>query len=643
MSAANMASVGGWWQLIQHEAAPAPGRLDAALRMAASAAIVTLIWMWFQIPLAAYAVYIVFMVQHAEARLTLRTAIGGMVAATAAVAGTLLLLLVDIGEPALRLPLMALCTYAGMALSRQAGVGPLAFLAGFVLVLTQTLVDVIPSPEALTRLILWLWVVTAVPALVCVTLQGLITQDPRALPFQRALELLDAWRRQLLRSAAPTQWDAAVSLLADQRQRAAVQRAGFLRSTAQDLTRLAQLDRAIRITSLLPSGTADAVRRSGAERIQALRDAFAARQAATPGRGLGAQWLATLDTHTRCIAVALQLALSRLEAEPQRDDLLDEQRARVQHSIPPDATQIRDQRRFALKATLAAMSCYLLYNFLDWPGIRTCVVTCFFVALTTTGETIHKLSLRLAGALIGGGLALLAIVFLLPLLTDVGQLMVLVAAVALVAGWITAGSERFSYFGAQLAFAFFVGLFQDYAPTTELVAVRDRVIGILIGNLAMSLVFTTLWPVSARDTARRARQQVCRLLAQQLAPGARPDWLQIPRALAAAHRLAERGRFEGADHTANASQKAQQALESVAAGVALVQQLSGDASASARSDNRRLRRLLLRPERAHLHRPPHTQPSRGAHGTRADEALLSAQGLLLEQLQQYRRCEASTQ
>ena len=42
--------------------------------------------------------------------------------------------------------------------------GPIAFLAAFVLVLSQTLIDGIPSTEALTRLVLWLWVVVMFPA-----------------------------------------------------------------------------------------------------------------------------------------------------------------------------------------------------------------------------------------------------------------------------------------------------------------------------------------------------------------------------------------------------------------------------------------------------------------------------------------------
>jgi len=70
----------------------------------------------------------------------------------------------DASEPALRLALVAVSTFVAFFLASTSTIGPIAFLAGFVLVVTQTLIDHMPSTEALTRLVLWLWVIVTFPA-----------------------------------------------------------------------------------------------------------------------------------------------------------------------------------------------------------------------------------------------------------------------------------------------------------------------------------------------------------------------------------------------------------------------------------------------------------------------------------------------
>src|SRR5258705_2549979 len=153
------------------------------------------------------------------------------------------------------------------------------------------------------------------------------------------------------------------------------------------------------------------------------------------------------------------------------------------------------------------MASYFIYTMLDWPSTRTAVVTCFFVALGSLGETMHKLTLRIGGALIGGAAALLSIVYVLPQMTDIGQLALLIAAMSAVSAWVTTSSERLSYLGVQMGFAFFLGVLHDYGPTMELTTARDRIVGILLGNVLMTIVFSTMWPVSALGRARQLLAQ----------------------------------------------------------------------------------------------------------------------------------------
>src|SRR5262249_8773646 len=246
---------------------------------------------------------------------------------------------------------------------------------------------------------------------------------------------------------------------------------------------------------------------------EACRLALASEEAPVPAaRAVPLEWRDRLDGELLAIVIAINDALGRLGAHiAQRREAADA--PHVPKKMPlvvPDAWSNREHARFALKTTIAVMAAYFIYSMNDWPGTRTAVTTCFFVALGTFGETIHKFTLRVVGAMLGGLLAAVCIVYVLPEMTDIGQLALLIAVVAAGSAWVSNSSERLSYLGMQLAFAFFLGVLHDYGPTTELTTMRDRVVGILLGNVLIAIVFSTMWPKSALERARE-------LLAQALA------------------------------------------------------------------------------------------------------------------------------
>ncbi|HIC1515643.1 FUSC family protein [Escherichia coli] len=157
---------------------------------------------------------------------------------------------------------------------------------------------------------------------------------------------------------------------------------------------------------------------------------------------------------------------------------------------------------FALKTTAASVICYLIYTAIDWQDIHTAMITCYVAALGTTGETVHKLTLRIIGCLLGAIMGVFSLVFIVPGLSDIGQLMVLIFIVILLAAWISTGSERIAYAGVQLGLAFLLTVLQGFSPATDLDAAMDRVIGILLGNLVVYLIFTHIWPVAIADSVR---------------------------------------------------------------------------------------------------------------------------------------------
>ena len=107
-------------------------------------------------------------------------------------------------------------------------------------------------------------------------------------------------------------------------------------------------------------------------------------------------------------------------------------------------------------------------------------------------------------------------IFLIPYLTSITALMVVVFVGALAAGYVSAGSERISYAGFQIAFAFFLCVIQGSSPAFDLSTARDRVIGILLGNVVAYLV---VYQCLASQRRQAHRSGNCRTLA----PARRPD------------------------------------------------------------------------------------------------------------------------
>ena len=158
------------------------------------------------------------------------------------------------------------------------------------------------------------------------------------------------------------------------------------------------------------------------------------------------------------------------------------------------------------------MLCYLIYSVLSWPGIHTALITVFIVSLTTAAESVEKLTLRIAGCLAGAGLGLAVMIWVIPRATDIADLAAIVFAGAFLAAWIAAGDKHISYAGFQLAFAYFLCVIQGPSPSFDMVIARDRVIGILLGNIVSYFAATRVWPVSVGpriDAAlQKARQKL---------------------------------------------------------------------------------------------------------------------------------------
>jgi multidrug resistance protein MdtO len=505
---------------LAQELAPREGRGLAVAHIAAGTTLTVAIAMVFRIPLAAYMAYLVFLVSKDDRTATITTALGGTIAVSFAVLATIGLSLIDLGDPAIRLPAMALITFLAMFSVRTFALGPVSFLAGFIVVTMQSVIDELPATEEYTRTALWLWVVVVVPVVITVLINLLFSPSAPAVAargFRKVLAELDLAlaRGEVVRQLP--HWRATLQPLIEKAERA---REGASGDAAVSAAAIRQLLYVLVILEQYPDPIPppERVRLSASvgqclkalqQRDVPIATAPVAELPPPAPAGIDARlpvWVAAADA---LHGLQYELQLPHTQASPRAAH-------KPRAMFVSDALSNPAHWQFALKTTLAVMVVYAVYSMLDWPGLRTSIVTCFFVALGSLGETVHKLSLRLSGAVIGGLLAGLCIVFVLPHCTDIGQLCVITAVVALFAGWVATSSERLSYAGLQIAFAFFLGVLQSDAPATDLTVLRDRVVGILLGNIVITLVFSTVWPESAITRLRTALADVQRAVAALL-------------------------------------------------------------------------------------------------------------------------------
>jgi uncharacterized membrane protein YccC len=224
-----------------------------------------------------------------------------------------------------------------------------------------------------------------------------------------------------------------------------------------------------------------------------------------------------------------------------------------------DAFTNPDYLRYALKGALAVMICYTLQSAVDWPGIRTCIITCLIVGLGNEGATIQKGTLRFSGALVGASMGFLAILLLVPGMESITSLTLLVAAGTAVAAWVVLGSPRIAYAGVQIAFAFYVCVIQGFEPSWHFDTIRDRLVGILLGNTVITLVFHYIWPAHASGAMWTNLGSALRTMARLATVGSGGDdytavaraaqslRVQASRDFAAAQQLADQAAFELGD------------------------------------------------------------------------------------------------
>jgi multidrug resistance protein MdtO len=489
--------------------APLPGRLEFAVRLALICALTVLVVEIYQTPEPALATYIVFFLNRDSRTLSLILSAVLTFLITVIIGLIILVAKLVLDDPMWRVISMALISFALLFLTSASKLRPLGSTIALIIGYALDQLGLIQVGELGTRALLYAWLFVGIPAGVSMLVNLLLAPSPRRLA-ERAIALRLDLAASMLRAADPTVREHFRECLREGTHEIVEWLGLAAREKTSPPGDIAALRQAAGSTVVLLSAI-DVMDRDPEGRLPAGLREYLAKTLGKMSTILKSGRYPTEIVWSPPEGDALLTPLAAAIVGDIADAIVGfaEPKAPVRPAEPEtkitkkkegffseDAFTNPEHVQYALKTTGAAMFCYVLYSQLDWSGIHTSFLTCYIVSLSTTAETVEKLALRILGCLAGAAVGYGAMIFLVPDLTSIGALMIVVFVGALAAAYVAAGSPRISYAGFQMAFAFFLCIIQGPSPAFDLSTARDRVIGILIGNLVVFVVFTKLWPIS---------------------------------------------------------------------------------------------------------------------------------------------------
>jgi len=510
--------------------APFPGRFDFALRLALICALTTLVVETYQTPSPALTIYLVFFLNKPDRMGSVIANLALIVVISAVIALLIPLVMMLIDQPPLRVASMAILSFVMLFLASASKLKPIGATVALIAAYTLDLLGSVQMGELATRGLLYAWLFIAIPAGVSLCVNLMIAPPPRALVEAEIARRLRIVADLLVGDDAITGRQLAVALQAGNNELFKLLKMSQLEKSL-DPSHAAALTQAARTTFemlvLVDIMRAEKLKFSGALAFR-LHDtleemALCLDRGSFPS-GVVCPKQDTADNLAPETADIFNVFKGAIETFAQTtessrlpgDGDMRHTTATKTGFFLPDAFSNPHHIRHALKTTAAAMICYLLFQLLDWPGIHTALITCYIVSLGTTAETIEKLGLRIAGCLIGALAGVMTMLFVIPAVTTIGGLMLIIFLGAFPAAWIAVGSPRIAYAGYQIVFAFLLCVVQGSTPDFDLTVARDRVIGILLGNVVTYLIFANVWPVSVAERIDHVAARLLRELAAML-------------------------------------------------------------------------------------------------------------------------------
>ncbi|MEL5848298.1 MAG: FUSC family protein [Candidatus Igneacidithiobacillus chanchocoensis] len=476
------------WKDLINDLGPFDGRAALAWRIALLCAITTAVGMMYQIPLISLSGYLIVYFMKRDAVVNIITGIS-LLAFLPFLIGLLVLVINLTGKSTIYLMIAMIASsyfflYIGAAtkIGRKSGI--IAFIVVFILSLTVKS----PFGDATTFALRQVWAVAGLPMIFLIVFNLFFGFSPVMLLRTTVIN-----RLKVAESSTENNELSILNEMIGGGNSRVVSQAGLIRllrlvpsSSARQILADARASYLLMLSVATLPLSLDVQRRS------LLSDQIrAAHSALTVGENPPLPDPSLIATATSDAEKQAWYALGILGGNPETKNVAAPKSPFLAH----DAFTNPAYSRHALKTTLAAMICFFIYTSIDWQGIHTAMVTCYVAALSTTGDTVHKLVLRISGSLVGAVLGMASILFIIPHLHGIEELMVLIFFGTFIGAWVTTGPARISYAGVQITIAFLLTVLQGFDTGDHLGTGWDRIVGILLGNIIVYLVFTRIWPV----------------------------------------------------------------------------------------------------------------------------------------------------
>jgi multidrug resistance protein MdtO len=507
---------------ILQDLAPVPGRLASSLRIVLATVMSLILLLVWQMPFASLALYFVFLVARESPALSLRSGLVSWCAVSSAVALEMLIVIATDNEPAARVLSVAAVGFLAGMITLGSNFPPLGGSYGLIFC---TLIAFWENPapaDALVKNSLWLLASFSLALGCSIAVEYALVsprqaeklQEQRRVRYEALAAMFGAFARgapreeiaaatvrvQRLAAAGQTGMQALYNAVVERN----LDRGSLPIGSRVRITMLAQLmDDAAAFGTHQDTAVSDSIRERCARIAEQCSQMMAAPVNDEP-----------IETHLRPEAGSLSLldhveeTLRTIRNMPvvtganEDKELVSLPASKVSFWVAGAWTN-RNTVAFALKVSLCATICYVVYHAVDWPGIATAVTTVFVSAVGTSGAINQRITFRFIGSLIGGFLAIGATVFVFPYIDSITPLVAVIAAVAFVSAWI-AGGRQFSYVGLQIAFSFYIVAFEGFSAPIALSPPRDRLVGILLALAVMWFVFDQWWPVRTVTAMRQA-------------------------------------------------------------------------------------------------------------------------------------------